>query len=93
MDYDRRAARQDSPVTHLMVLNPQALIDISQVRLCNKADPVTRGVWQRIVHEIYDHPDPYVRAIANVMMPRCIYRGGVCHELKPCGLYPHYLEL
>ena len=91
--YDRRAARQDSLVNHLMVLNPQALINISQVRLCKKADIATREVWTKVSYAILDHHDPYVSAIYGVMMPRCEYRGGICYELKPCGLYPHYLEL
>ncbi len=93
VEYDRRTAHQDTLVTHLMVLNPQALINISQVRLCSNADPATREAWTKVKYEILDHPDPYVSAISDVMLPRCEYRGGVCHELRPCGIYPHYLEL
>jgi len=93
VEYDRCKAPQDALVNHRMVLNPQALINISQVRMCNKADKATRGVWNEVFLAIKGHENPYVSAIANVMMPRCEYRGGVCHELKPCGRYPHYTEL
>ena len=90
VDYDRNQAPQDSPVNHLMIANAQALINISQVRLCGKADPVTRRVWERVKLAISEHHDPYVKVVAEVMVPRCLYRGGVCHELKSCGRSPHY---
>jgi len=91
--YDRNKAPQSVPVRLMLDTNPQALINISQVRLCEKADEVTRGVWYDLVETIANHKDPYVSAIARVMKPRCEYRGGVCHELKPCGQYPHYKEV
>jgi len=90
VDYDRRKAPQDALVNHRMVLNPQSLINISQVRLCNKADQATRNVWYNVLLVIWGHENPYISAISEVMMPRCEYRGGVCHELRPCGKYPHY---
>jgi len=92
VDYDRRKAPQDALVNHKMVLNPQALINISQVRLCNKADVATREVWHNVYQAIKEHKNPYISAIAEVMVPRCEYRGGICHELQPCGRYPHYLQ-
>ena len=92
VDYDRRQAPQDAPVNHLMVANAQALINISQIRLCNKADNATWTIWRTVKKVIREHSDPYTSAIAEVMMPRCIYRGGVCHELRPCGAVQHYLD-
>lgn len=89
--YDRRKAPQDAPVDLIADVNPQSMMDISQVRLCQKADEVTRDVWTAITAHVIGHSDPYIREIGRVMVPRCMYRGGVCHELKPCGLYPHYL--
>jgi len=93
VDYDRRKAPQDALVDLIMDTNPQALMNISQVRLCQKADEVTRQVWDNIVQVIRMHDDPYIAAIAGVMMPRCEYRGNICYEFRPCGLYPHYLEV
>lgn len=93
VDYDRRRAPQDALVNHRMVLNPQSLINISQVRLCSKADHETRNVWHHVLLAIQGHEDPYISAISEVMMPRCEYRGGVCHELQPCGRCPHYTSV
>jgi len=91
--YDRRKAPQDALVNHRMVLNPQALINISQVRMCVQADRTTRFTWNQIQSAIRTHENPFISAIAEVMMPRCDYRGGVCFELKCCGRYTHYSEV
>jgi len=85
VDYDRRKAPQDALVNHTMILNPQALINISRKRLCNKADVITQSIWRQVYQTIAEHDDPFVAAIATVMMPDCEYRGGVCHEIAPCG--------
>lgn len=92
VDYDREKAPQDALVSLILDTNPQALINISQRRLCYKADKKTRRVWNSVTQAIRLHSDPYVAAIADVMMPTCEYRGGICHELTPCELmsYPHY---
>lgn len=82
--YDREKAPQDVPITHTMILNPQALISMSRRRLCNKADPKTRQWWQDVRNAISHHDNPYIAAIADVMMPDCEYRGR-CHEIVPCG--------
>jgi hypothetical protein len=82
--YDRRKAPQDALVNHTMILNPQSLIAISRKRLCHKADPATRRLWSYVRDVISRHQDPYVAAIASVMMPDCEYRGR-CNEILPCG--------
>jgi len=84
--YDRNEAPQNALVNHTMVLNPQALINISRKRLCNKADPATKRLWQYVRDVISRHSNPYVAAIASVMVPDCEYRGS-CHEVVPCGKY------
>jgi len=86
VNYDRHKAPQDALVNHTMVLNPQALINISRRRLCHKADEVTRGIWAQVKEAIATHENPYIAAIAQVMVPNCEYRRG-CHEMKPCGYY------
>jgi len=84
VEYDRNEAPQNALVNHTMVLNPQSLINISRKRLCNKADPVTRRLWQYVRDVISRHSNPYVAAIASVMVPDCKYRGE-CHEIVSCG--------
>jgi hypothetical protein len=69
-----------SLVNHAMLINAQALINMSRKRLCNKAHARTRKVmWDiKIAMENLD-PD-----LASVMVPDCIYRGNNCVELKSC---------
>ena len=80
---DRAAERQDAPVTHVMDMNFQALVNMSRKRLCYKADPTTRAIMQEIVSELRK-VDPIS---ASFCVPECIYRGNVCHEMRPCGIY------
>jgi len=65
-----------------MLINAQALINMSLSRLCYKAHRSTLHVWAT-VREAVRHQDP---DLAGFMVPKCGYRGGVCHELMPCGL-------
>ena len=80
---DRGAERQDALVTHAMDLNFQALVNMSRKRLCYKADATTRAIMVQIVEELRK-VDPIS---ASFCVPECIYRGKVCHELRPCGKY------
>ena len=79
----RSELSQDAPVNLLISANAQALINISRKRLCGKAHAETRKVWQSVVDEMRE-----VDAVMSEFMVReCVYRGGVCHEDKPCGLF------
>ena len=80
---ERGAERQDAPVIHVMDMNFQALVNMSRKRLCYKADATTRSIMQLIVEELRK-VDPIS---ASFCVPECIYRGKVCHELRPCGKY------
>ena len=82
--YDRNEAPQNAPVNHIMVLNPQSLINISRKRLCNKADLATMKLWYLVREVISRHRDSYIAAIASVMVPDCVYRGR-CNEMVSCG--------
>lgn len=72
-----------TPINHGMWCNAQALISMSRRRLCYKASPETREVMLKI-KEAVRAVDP---DLANALVPNCIYRGGHCHEPKPCGNY------
>lgn len=80
---DRGGERQDALVTHVMDMNFQALVAMSRKRLCYKADATTRGIMEDIVSELRK-VDPIS---ASFCVPECIYRGNVCHEMRPCGVY------
>lgn len=77
---DRNKLPQDSPVTHTMRINAQALIFISRRRLCTQASLETRQLWGEVIDAIGE----YEPEIASVCVPDCIYRG-FCPEMKPCG--------
>ena len=92
VEYVREKAPQDAPVTFRLVLNTQALINISRRRLCQLASPETREAWCEVQSWFITHDDPYMKAIGMVMQPDCIYRGRVCHAPKKqsCRRYPHW---
>lgn len=73
-----------TPVKHGMFVNAQALINMSRKRLCHQASPETIQVWRKLRKEMLDVcPDT-----AYAMVPECVYRGGICHELRPCAAGP-----
>lgn len=77
---DRHSLPQDAPISALFDINAQALIDISQERLCNQADNTTRRLWQKILNAIGER-EPELRSCCQ---RKCIYRG-YCPEMKSCG--------
>lgn len=77
--YDRRAARQDSPVICSCLINADALRFISRRRLCKKASPETRAVWESVV-EAVRKIDPIV---ADACHPECWW-SKQCFEPIPC---------
>ena len=71
---------RNTPVNHGMLINAQALITISRKRLCLKAHAKTVGVWSRLRRAIAEHDADLARAMA----PECVYRNGLCPELREC---------
>lgn len=68
-------------VNLLLFLNAQALIDMAKLRLCNKASGETRRIFAAIRLKVAAvDPD-----LAVFMVPKCIYRGGICCEPGCCG--------
>ena len=69
-----------TPVNHGMLINAQALIEISKKRLCYKSHSKTIAVWSRVRNAIaIVDPD-----LARFMVPECVYRNGLCPELSEC---------
>lgn len=73
-------ANRNSPVSHLMFCNAQALINMARKRLCGKASIETQEVMHLIWHGV-NEVDP---ELARCMVPDCEYRGG-CYEFSTCG--------
>lgn len=80
-DYDRRSARQDEMVSHIMDINAQALINMAHARLCRLADPVAQEVMQSIKQEVIK----VCPCMSELLVPKCEYRGGLCDEFNCCG--------
>lgn len=68
-----------TPVNHGMILNAQAIVNISLKRLCYAASGRTVAVWRKVRNEI-NTIDP---ALADAMVPECVKRG-YCPELRQC---------
>lgn len=79
--YDRNKAPQDAPVTHIMYLNAQSLINIAHKRLCFQASKETRELMNLIVEEVLKTNPEF----KTVLVPNCVYRGGKCTEFNCCG--------
>jgi hypothetical protein len=77
---DRSELPQGALVNHKMIINAQALINISRKRLCSMADPETMKIWSAVkkAMRIVDGE------MAKAMQMECIYRG-FCGEFTCCG--------
>ena len=79
---------RDHPVNHMMIVNAQALINMSRKRLCRKSHDKTIEVWEHVKDSLQGvDPD-----LCKRMVKDCEYRNG-CYEKKPCGYwYNEYAE-
>lgn len=76
----RHDMRQDDLVNLQLSLNAQEIINISKLRLCNKASKETREIWYKVIDELA-RTEPL---LASACVPQCVYRG-FCPEPKSCG--------
>lgn len=76
----RHDMRQDDLVNLQLSLNAQEIINISKLRLCNKASKETRDIWYKVIDEVA-RIEPL---LASACVPLCVYRG-FCPEPKTCG--------
>lgn len=81
-EYDRYA-----PTDLAFIINAEALINMAHKRLCSKASKETREIFQGIKDEI-ERRDP---ALAQHLVPTCVFRNGLCPEPKCCH-YCHTRE-
>ena len=76
----RDEQKKSDPVNMRLLVNAQEIINISRVRLCNKAEKVTQMLWRKAMVELMKTEPLLVRAC----VPNCLYRG-FCTEINPCG--------
>lgn len=81
LDWLKENSDRETPVNLSLCINAQSLIDMAKLRLCAQASPGTREVFNAIKLKVSEiDPD-----LAKVMVPKCIYRGGICGEPRCCG--------
>jgi len=84
--YDRANAPQDAPVTMCWYMNAEELITVAHKRLCMLAAKETRD----IVREICDRVIETNPEFESLLVPNCVYRGGICDEFNCCGKNRQY---
>ena len=83
---DSDHAPRMTPVGMILDVNAEELQEMANKRLCMKAAEVTRQMMQGM-KELAVLATP---VIARCLVPRCVYCGGVCHEMHGCEAHPHY---
>lgn len=76
---------QDAIVPFGMLLNAQAVINISRKRLCNKTHPTTKMYWKEVVRQV-ENLTPEFKTPTTLLVPECVYRG-FCPEMQSCNYY------
>ena len=79
--YDRNNAPQSAPVDMIWDMNGEELMAIANKRLCMQASPETRMVVEEMCNQVTE----FCPEFKPFLVPMCVYHGGVCREMKPCG--------
>lgn len=77
-EYDRGEAPQNHPVNLLIDLSAEQLQVIANKRLCGMAAQETREVVQKMC-DLAEEATPQLKGL---LVPLCVYCGGVCHEMN-----------
>ena len=87
--YDRDSAPQGALVNMGWFMNAEELITIAHKRLCRQASEETRKLVQMICDEVVKvNPE-----FESLLVPNCVYRGGICDEFNCCGLNQQFQPL
>lgn len=79
MDGDN--APRNTPVDMILYCNAEELMTIANKRLCNLASEKTRLAVKMMCVEAQDK----MPELEGLLVPMCVWCGGVCHEIKSCG--------
>lgn len=85
---DRRERSQMDPVSMEMDANIEALLNISERRLCLCADPTTKAYWEDLRHVVETYDDD----IAWAMVPQCVRCGSCVEPFGTCKFYDKLME-
>jgi len=74
--------RRSEPVDHMFIANAEALINMAHQRLCPmQVHKDTLNVVQKLMREVHQI-EPVLK---DYLVPGCVYRNGICNQLKSCG--------
>lgn len=79
--YDRNKAPQDAPVTMLWSMGAEELMIVANKRLCKQAAEDTREVVRKMCNLVLEKCPEF----NGLLVPMCVWQGGVCHEMFPCN--------
>jgi hypothetical protein len=80
-DWTDKPRNPEAIVKTIIKVNPKALIEISRVRLCNKAAMHTQTAWASIIQHIsLTEPE-----LVLLCVPKCVQQGYCSEKFKPCG--------
>ena len=79
--YDRNQAPQGAPVAMIWDVNAEELMVVANKRLCNQSSPETREIVQTMC-ALAEEVTPELQGL---LVPMCVYHGGICQEMRPCG--------
>lgn len=85
---DREERSQMNYVPMEMDANLQALMNISEKRLCMCADPTTRKYWEAVIKALRQ----YDELIAWSNVPQCIRCGGCVEPFSECSFYDNLMK-
>ena len=85
---DRSQRSQMDMVPMEMEANIQALINISEKRLCSCADPITIKYWKAVLEAVKEYDEDIYWAC----VPQCVRYGGCPELFSPCGFYENLMK-
>lgn len=85
---DREQRSQMNYVPMEMDANLQALMNISEKRLCMCADATTKKYWEAVIEEI----KKYDELVAWSNVPQCIRCGGCVEPFSKCKFYNNLMK-
>ena len=74
-------APRNTPVDMILYCNAEELMVIANKRLCRLAAGKTRQVVQMMCLAALEK----MPELKGLLVPMCVYHGGVCHEINGCG--------
>ena len=74
-------APRNTPVNMILYCNAEELMIIANKRLCGRASPMTQLATHMMCGAVLEKFPEF----SDLLVPMCLYHGGVCHEIKSCG--------